>query len=94
MLFEEPVQPGPDLVVRREERLAIGEADLLKLVPVRSAGRERERPAGGDAEQATLGIEEVEQRIEVVFVRATAMEEDERTGRFAGRFPCCRCDLN
>jgi hypothetical protein len=39
MLVEESVQPVADLVVGREERLAIGEADLLKLVPVRPAGR-------------------------------------------------------
>jgi hypothetical protein len=41
----------------------------------------------------TLGIEKVEQRIEVVLVRAAAVEEDERAGGLAGRLPCCRCDL-
>jgi hypothetical protein len=46
---------------------------------VRAARGERERPARGRAEQPALGIEHVQQREQVVFVRAAAVEEDERT---------------
>jgi len=48
---------------------------------LRSAGREPERPARGHAEKPPLGVERVEQREEVVLVRFTAVEEDERSHR-------------
>ena len=48
-------------------------------VPVASARRQVERPAGGHAEQAPLGVEEIQEREEVVLVRPPAVEEDERS---------------
>ena len=50
-----------------------------------TAGREAERSARRHAEQPPLGIEEVEERIEVVLVRSPAVQEDERPGRIARR---------
>jgi hypothetical protein len=51
---------------------------------VRPARRERERPARRDADQPPLGVEHVEEREEVVLVRAAPVEEHERPLRPAG----------
>ena len=53
----------------------------------RPPGGEAERPARSDAEQAPLGVEQVEERVEVVLVGSAAVEEDERACRLAGRLP-------
>jgi hypothetical protein len=78
VLGQDGVEPGGDLRVGRVEGLGIGVADAPHRVPVRAAGRQRERPAGGRADQPALGIEQVEQRQEVVLVGAAAVEEHER----------------
>ena len=54
---------------------------------MRAAGRKHERPAWGQAEQPSLGIERVEKRVEVVLARPAPVEEDERSLRVAGRRP-------
>jgi hypothetical protein len=48
---------------------------------VRAAGGQRERGARRVAVQASLGIEGVDQREEIVLVGAAAVEEDERACR-------------
>ena len=60
-----------------------GVAQLAQDVPVRAARRQRERPARSDADEPTLRVERVEQRKEVVLVRASPVEEDERALRLA-----------
>ena len=79
MLGEEAVEPARDLSVGGVEGLGVGIADAAYDVPVGSAGRKRQRPAGGDAKQAPLRIEDVEQWEEVVLVRTAAVEEHERS---------------
>src|SRR5207248_161700 len=59
----------------------IGIADARHLVPVRAARRQRERRPRRVAGEATLGVERVEEREEVVLVGAAAVEEDERSLR-------------
>ena len=54
-------------------------------VPVRTAGRQRERRARGDAEEPSPRIEGVHQRNEVVLVGAAAVQEDKRARRVTGR---------
>ena len=65
-------------------------------VPVPAAGRHRhvalrrdvsgvERGARRDAEKAPLGVERVEQAVEVALVGAAAVVEDQRPGGLAGR---------
>ena len=61
--------------------------ELPEHVPVGAAGRKRERSPGGDAVQAALGIERIQQREEVVLVGASPVEEDERAFGLAGRRP-------
>jgi DNA-binding MarR family transcriptional regulator len=51
---------------------------------VRAAGRQRERAARGSAEQAALGVEQVEQGKQVVLVDTAAVEEDQRPLGVAG----------
>jgi len=50
---------------------------------VRAARRQRERGAGCDPVQLPLRVERVEERVEVVLVRAAAVQEDERPLRLA-----------
>ena len=52
---------------------------------MRSAGRQRERPARRHAQQAALRIERVEQRVQVVLVGAASVQQHERARRLAGR---------
>jgi hypothetical protein len=59
-----------------EERFGIGVADLADDVPVRSAGRKRERAAREEADQPAVGVEKVEKRCEVVLVGAATVEEN------------------
>ena len=77
VLGEQVVEPAADQRVGRVERLRVGEADLPDHVPVPPAGRQRERPACGHAEQPPLGVELVEQREQVVLVGGAAVEEDQ-----------------
>src|SRR5204863_4276337 len=56
-------------------------------VPVPAAGRQRERRAGRRAHEAPLGIEQIEQRIEVELVRSAAVQQHERPGRIALCWP-------
>jgi len=70
-------------------------AELPERVPVLSPRRQRERPARSHAVQATLRVERVEQREEVVLVGAAPVEEDERAvrvprGRAGSRFQAQR----
>ena len=51
---------------------------------MRAAGRQLERPPGSGAEQPPLGIERVEQRVQVVLVGPAPVEEDERAVGLAG----------
>src|SRR5688572_25585955 len=87
VLFEEAVEPAPDLLVGREEGLPVRETHLLKLVPVRPARRERQGATRRHAQHSTLRIENVEERVEVVLVRTPAVEEDERAGGIPRRRP-------
>src|SRR5215210_275849 len=52
---------------------------------MRTARRERERAARRDAEQPPLGVEQVQQREQVVLTRAATVEEDEQPLRLAAR---------
>ena len=83
----EPVEPRRDVGVRRREGRGVREADLVKRIPVRPARRERERTARRDPEQTPPGVEGVQQREQVVLVRAASVEEDERTLRVARGLP-------
>ncbi len=49
----------------------------------RPPGGQRERAAGGEPEQPPLGVERVEQPVEVVLVRAAPVDEHERAVRVA-----------
>ena len=53
-------------------------------VPVTSARRELEGAAGRDAEEPPVGVEEIEEREEIVLVRTATVEQDERARRLAG----------
>ena len=50
-----------------------------------AAGRKRERSSRRHAVQVPLWVEGVEERVEVVLVRAATVEEDERSLRLARR---------
>jgi len=52
---------------------------------VGAAGRKRERPAGREAEEPPVGVECVEEGVEVVLVGAAAVQEDEGAGGLAVR---------
>ena len=52
--------------------------DLVHRVPVRSARRQGQRPARAVAVTLALRVEDVEQRKEIVLVRAASVEENER----------------
>ena len=54
---------------------------------MRAARRQREGPARCVAVQAAFGVEHVEQREEIVFVGAAAVEEHERALRIPGGGP-------
>ena len=70
----------------REEGARVGGGDAPEPVPVRAAGRQRERAARRDPEQPPLRVERVEQGIEVALVRTTPVEQDERSlGSALGR---------
>ena len=80
----EPGRGGEALGEGRRVR----EADARHGVPVRAAGRQRERPARAVPVEAPLGVERVEERQQVVLVGAAAVEEDERAVRLGdGRGP-------
>ena len=49
-----------------------------------AARRQAERAAWSDAEEPPVGVEQVEEREEVVLVRSAAVEKDERALRLAG----------
>jgi hypothetical protein len=85
MLVEEAVEPGADVRVRVEKGLSIGKSDLPQRVPMSSTGREGERPTRRDTQEPSLRIEVIEERKEVVLVRAAAVEEDERARRLVRR---------
>ena len=48
-----------------------------------AAGRQRQRAARDEAEQALLRVEQVEERNEVELVGAAPVQEDERAGGLA-----------
>jgi hypothetical protein len=54
---------------------------------VRSARRKRERAARSDPDQPPPGIENVEQRKEIILVGGPAVQKDERTLGLATRRP-------
>ena len=81
------VEPGGYLRIGRVEGLGVGIAHLAYGVPVGAAGRERQRAARGGTEQTPIGIEHVEQRKQVVLVRAAPVEEHQRPFRVACRGP-------
>ena len=82
-LLGDGVEPRAGAGERGGERLRIRVPDLAHRVPVGAARRKVERPARRDPEQASLGVEVVEQRMEVVLVRAPSVEEDEEALRLA-----------
>ncbi len=49
-----------------------------------AAGRQQQRAARSDAEEPPLGIERIEQRVQVVLVGPAPVEEDERALGLAG----------
>ena len=49
-----------------------------------AAGRQQQRAARCDAEEPPLGVERIEQRVQVVLVRPAAVKEDERPLGLAG----------
>ena len=76
---DEPGERGVALGEGRRIRVA----DTRHRVPVRAAGRQRERPARAVAVQPALRVERVEEPEEVVLARAAAVDEDERALGFA-----------
>ena len=81
----EVVEPARSESERLGERAGIRVADPLDGVPMGAAGRKVEWAARGHAEHSSLGIEQIEQREEVAFVGAAAVEEDEQSVGFACR---------
>src|SRR5262249_37983199 len=81
------VEPLAGLGVRRGERRRVGVADARDDIPVRAARWEGQRAARGEALQPLLRVEHVEQREQVVLVRAAAVEQDERALGLAGSGP-------
>ena len=79
----EAVEPLREASIAVVERGRIRVADLAKCIPVRAARRERERPAGGEAEQLAARVEQVEERHEVELVGPAAVQQDERALRLA-----------
>ena len=71
------------------EGVGVGVADARHHVPVATARRQEERPAGRDAHEPALGVEEVEEGGEVVLVGPAPVHEHERALRLARR----RADL-
>ncbi len=57
-------------------------------------GRQREGAARGEAEQAPLGVQRVQQWEEVVLIRAAAVEEDERAFGLPGSRALQRVQLH
>ena len=85
-LGEQGVEPRAEIGVARGERRRIGIADPGDEVPVPPARRNSgERRAGGDAEQAPLGIELVEQRPKIALVGPSAVVEDRAPSRLTVR---------
>ena len=75
-----------------QRRVAAGEGDGIRVadprheVPVAPAGRDvGERGARGYPEQAALGVELVEQPVQVVLIGTAAVVEDKRAGGLARR---------
>ena len=57
---------------------------------MRAAGRQRQRPARRRADEPPLRIERIQQRKEIVLVRAAPVEQDQRAFRLSGRRPHTR----
>ena len=70
---------------RWQKGARVGEADLPHDVPMAPAGRKEEWSPRKDAEETAVGVENVEERLEVVGVSAAPVGEDERSGRGAFR---------
>ena len=79
------VEPGRRPLEGREKRVRIRVADLLDRVPVRSTRWKCERPAGKDADEACVRVQDGEKRLEIELVRAAAVHEDERPARVSLR---------
>ena len=61
----------------RLESLGVGVADAGHDVPVAATRRQGQRPARGDADPAALGVQDVEETVQVVFVGAATVQEDD-----------------
>ena len=86
-----PSRSSASAVKLGQNDVRLGRRDPAEPVPVRASGRQRERPARRDAEQPPLGVERVEERVEVVLVGAAAVQEDERSLRLARSRPLDDC---
>ena len=80
-----PSSHSPTSAYVREERRGVRVADLAHRVPVRAAGRQAQRPARRDPDEAPLRVEHVEERHEIVLVGPAPVEEDERALGLARR---------
>ena len=77
-LAQEAVDEPGRQVHAGEKGLLVGVADLADHVPVAPAGRDvGERRPGRQADEAALGVERVEQGVEVVLVDAAPVEQDQ-----------------
>src|SRR5581483_11104247 len=72
------VDPLDERAVAHAEGLGVGVADAGEVVPVRAAGRKRERRARRVPGQPPLGVERVEERVKIMLVGAATVEQDER----------------
>jgi hypothetical protein len=84
VLREEPVQPWGGGLERGVKGVVVGKADLAHDVPVGATRRQGQRPAQRRPEQPLLGIEHVEQGVEIVLVGAATVKEDQRALGVAG----------
>ena len=90
VLRQEAVQPLRCRRVAQIERRRLGRADPTERVPVRAAGRQRQRPARRRADETALRVQRIEQGKEIVLVRAAPVEQDQRALWLAGRRPQTR----
>ena len=84
-LLGEGIEPRRERLVCLHERVPVRVADALDDVPVKSARRQRQRPARGRAHQAALGVERVEQREQVRLVHSAAVQQHQRAVGLPGR---------
>ena len=84
-LLGEPIDERGGLLEALSERGRVRKADALDEIPVRAARRQRERATREDADEPPLGVERVEQRLQIVLVAAASVEQYKSSLGLSGR---------